>query len=87
MAWNFTQKRELAEGRNIPKPAFIEEFINAKETINQIRLKYGDEVKIFLVKKNFENNTVEKVVQIVPGESVDSYVSEKYNKSDLESIL
>ncbi|MBU3965346.1 zeta toxin family protein [Patescibacteria group bacterium] len=34
VAWMFTKAREIVEGRNIPKGAFIKEFLGAKDTIN-----------------------------------------------------
>lgn len=47
-AWKFTKKREEAEGRNIPKEFFIEQFLGARETVGRIRKEFGDEVTIFL---------------------------------------
>lgn len=87
-AWQFTQKREQAEGRNIPKESFIEQFFGARETVGCIRKEFGEEVTIFLVKKDFEKNTVEDVVKIEPnGHSVDEYVKEQYTKDELKKTL
>lgn len=36
VAWKFTQARETAEGRNIPKSAFIDQFLGARETVARI---------------------------------------------------
>jgi len=75
VAWKFTELREKAEGRNIPKEKFEEQFVNAKETVTRIREEYGERVEIFLVKKNFEKNSVEYVVEIKPGgKKVDEYL-------------
>lgn len=88
LAWNFTQKREEAEGRNIPKESFIEQFFGAKDTVNVIRQKFGEEIVIFLVKKDFENKIVEKLIQIKPGDmSIDEYIKEQYTKEELGKIL
>jgi len=88
IAWGFTQDREKAEGRNIPKEAFIEQFFGAKDTVSRIHSAYPKEVFIYLVKKNYEKNTVDEVVEIEPyGKSIDEYVREGYTKYDLENLL
>lgn len=88
IAWNFTQRRERAEGRKIPKEAFIEQFFGARNTINVLREKFGLKVIIFLVRKNFENKVVEKIIQITPeGPSVDEYIKESYTKEELQNLL
>lgn len=88
LAWKFTQKREKAEGRNIPKESFIDQFFGAKNTINLIREKFGEELSIFVVKKNFENKIVEKPIKIKPGDpSIDEYIKASYTQDELKSIL
>lgn len=88
VAWKFTEAREKAEGRNIPKSAFIEQFLGAKEVVNRISSELGDRVAIFFVKKDFEKNTVEDLVKIEPnGMRIDDYIQEKYTKEDLEKCL
>lgn len=86
-AWKFTEKREQAEGRNIPKESFIEQFMGARETVNNIQKEFNEKVTIFLVKKDFEKNTVENVVRIKSTESVDYYIKEQYNRDELKNIL
>jgi predicted ABC-type ATPase len=88
VAWKFTRDRELIEGRNIPKDAFIKHFLGAKETISKIRSSFGAEVTIFLVRKNFETHKVDDVVEITPdNQSIDEYLDRVYTKDNLESIL
>lgn len=88
VAWRFTIAREKKEGRNIPKVAFIDQFLNSHETVNRIRKEFGEEVRLVLVKKNFEKNTVEDLIEISPGErSIDDYLSIIYNKEELEKLL
>ena len=64
IAWKFTEAREKLEGRNIPKSAFIDSFIESRETICRIRKDFDDKVVIFLVKKNFETHNVEEIIAI-----------------------
>lgn len=87
VAWKFTQAREAAEGRNIPKEAFIEQFLGSRETINKISREFNKEVVIILVKKDFEKNTVENIIKLRPNELVDDYVLERYTKDELEKYL
>ena len=88
VAWKFTQARETTEGRNIPKEAFIEKFISARNVVDQIRKEYDGRVVIFLVKKNFETHEVEDIIKIEKdGPQIDHYIQERYTESDLETLL
>jgi predicted ABC-type ATPase len=87
IAWKFTQAREATEGRNIPRSAFIEQFIGARDVVEELRKKLGEELVLFLVRKNLEKNTVDKVVKIVQGESIDRYLDKRYTKNELETLL
>jgi|SRR3989344_14255 len=88
VAWKFTVVREKKEGRNIPKSAFIEQFLNSRETVNKVRKEYGDEVAIFLVKKDFEKNIVEELIEIKPdGRTIDDYLGVSYNQGELEKLI
>ena len=88
VAWKFTQARQVAEGRNIPKAAFIEQFLSARETVNRIMGEFGEKVTVVFVKKDFEKNTVENIVTISHEMgSVDGYIAEHYTKDNLEKCL
>lgn len=87
-AWEFTKKREQAEGRSIPKESFIDQFFGAMDTIKRIRNTFNEEVVIFLVKKDYEINTVENVVAIKQkGPSIDDFIKESYTKDQLQKML
>jgi hypothetical protein len=88
IAWKFTEAREKLEGRNIPKSAFIDSFIESRETICRIRKDFDDKVVIFLVKKNFETHNVEGIIAIAQdGKQIDDYLGKAYTKDDLEKLL
>lgn len=88
VAWKFTEAREAAEGRNIPKSAFIDSFLGARDTVERIRKEFGDEVVLFLVKKDFEKHTVENAEKIDQnGPQIDHYIPKRYTRSELEEIL
>ena len=87
-AWRVTQARERLEGRNIPKPAFIEQFCGAKETVERLHHEFTDRVVIFLVKKDFNTSATKEVVKIVdPNTSIDLSIGEHYTKEELEKSL
>jgi len=87
VAWKFTVAREQAEGRHIPKAAFIEQFLSARGTVERIAKDFGPDVTIMLVKKDFEKNTVESIVDIDTESPVDAYIRERYTEEDLVSLL
>ncbi|PIR89323.1 MAG: Zeta toxin [Candidatus Harrisonbacteria bacterium CG10_big_fil_rev_8_21_14_0_10_40_38] len=87
VAWNFTQAREKVEGRNIPKSAFLDQFFGARETVDKISSEFSDKVVIFLVKKDFEKNSVENIVKIGPESNIDEHITELYTKDELEKRL
>lgn len=87
VAWKFTQAREIVEGRNIPKEVFIRRFIDARETVGEIRKNFDGRVVIFLVKKNFETHAVEDIIEIEAGKQIDDYLEQIYTVEDLEKLL
>jgi predicted ABC-type ATPase len=88
VAWAFTKAREKVEGRHIPKDAFIQQFIDSRETIDRIRKDFDSTVVIFLVKKNFETHAVEDLVEIrQDGPQIEDYLGVRYTKNDLEKLL
>lgn len=88
IAWSFTQAREQKEGRNIPKQAFIDEFIKARETVQKVADTFGDQVMIYIVKKDFTTNSIESISPIDSSQSmIDQYIPETYTRDDLEKIL
>ncbi len=87
-AWRFTQAREKDEGRNIPKSAFIEQFLGAKETVERIHRDFMDKVVIFLVKKDFSSHKTQELVKLVdPNALIDGIIGERYTKEELEKKL
>lgn len=84
IAWKFTQKREVEEGRSIPKDVFIERFLGAWMVVQAIKKDFGDSIKLWLVEKNLETN-FEKISLNISG--IDAYIPKRYSKEELESIL
>lgn len=88
IAWKFTQARERVEKRNIPKSAFIDQFLGAKDVVEHISQNYKNKVVIFIVKKDYEKNTVGRIVKLEHNKNIiDDYVERRYTKLELEKLL
>lgn len=88
VAWKFTMAREKLEGRNIPKLAFIQSFLDSRYVIDRIRNDFDERVVISLVKKNFETHAVEDVVEIKANSpQIEHYIGVGYTRDDLEKLL
>ncbi|NCO44011.1 AAA family ATPase [Candidatus Berkelbacteria bacterium] len=88
IAWKFTKAREKIEGRNIPKSAFIEQFLGARDVVNRVSVELGDKLAIFLVKKDFEKNSVENIIKLNEDtRHIDEYMQKHYTKEYLEEHL
>ncbi|MCK5459904.1 zeta toxin family protein, partial [Candidatus Parcubacteria bacterium] len=84
VAWEFTKKREKLEGRRVPKKVFIESFFNSKINVIKIKSIFKDDVKIYLVIKNYNNN-VERFYPKV--NNIDSYLETMYSEEKLNQLL
>ena len=88
VAWKFTKAREAAEGRNIPRDVFIEQFMGSRETLERIQNDFKDKVSIFMVKKNFETHKVEDIAQIgFNGLQIDYHIGKRYTIDELNKLL
>lgn len=84
VAWEFTQKREKIEGRNIPKESFIKQLFGAKESVNKIKEIFGKKVQIDLVENDF-NTGLKKIHMNI--DNIDNYISIAYTESELKNEL
>lgn len=85
IAWDFTRKREILEGRYIPKKAFIDSFFKAKENVQKIKEEFGEKVELNLVLKNDKNEDEEIKSNI--SSSIDDFTIISYTKKSLNTIL
>lgn len=84
IAWSFTKRREEKEGRRIPRDAFIKHFFNAKETVNNLKKHFGNQITIYLIEKNFQQEIVAIKENI---DVIDSHIKFKYTKNTLNEAL
>lgn len=54
VAWEFTQKREALESRNIPKEAFLTQFFAAYENVCRVKESFGTTVTVDVIQRNIE---------------------------------
>ncbi len=83
-AWDFTQKREALEGRNIPKEVFIEQYFAARETVNALKKQFGPTIRVDLLVKNIDGSDQYYKENI---DIIDSYVEEIYNRETLKKVI
>ena len=83
VAWEFTKKREKLEGRRVPKKIFIESFLNAKNNVVKIKSIFKDDIKVYLVIKDYSNSIKESYLDV----HIDSYLKTKYSERELNEIL
>ncbi len=80
VAWDFTQKREVVEGRNIPKESFVEQFFMARKNVDAVKNEYKDKVQVDLIVRNVHTNRYSYKDNV---DGVDKYIKDKYNISTL----
>lgn len=83
-AWEFVKARELKDGRRVPREAFIEQYFLARQNVNTLKKEFGKRIKVDLVIKNIDGTDFGYKENI---ERIDNHIPEKYNKTDLESII
>ncbi len=83
-AWDFTRKREVVEGRNIPRMAFIDSFLLARENVMRMKNEFGDAVSVHVVIKNMTNDDEEIFYDVA---DVDSHLKTCYSRDELEEMI
>ncbi|MBU0999822.1 zeta toxin family protein [Patescibacteria group bacterium] len=83
-AWDYTKKREEIEKRRVDKDIFINSYFKSRENVNLAKEKYGADVELNLVVKDFEKNLEKLELNI---QKIESYLKKVYNSEELEEIL
>ncbi len=84
IAWQLAKKREALDGRFIPKKAFIEHFFGARDTVNKIKVEFGDSIEVHLIERSVESEIFEIKLDI---KDIDEHVEIKYTKDTLGKLL
>lgn len=84
VAWDFTLKREAAEGRNIPKEAFIEQFFAAYENVGEIKNEFGDTVEVDVLERNILTKEYNFRLNV---RTIAEHIAMTYTKDELKNRL
>jgi predicted ABC-type ATPase len=88
VSWDFTQKRELIEGRRIMKSVFIKKYFGSIKSVEKILDRFDDKITVVYIKKSYQKGQIEDIVICNTKEDlVDKFNQQKYTKDDLEQIL
>jgi predicted ABC-type ATPase len=83
-AWEFTKAREAVEGRHVSREAFMNAFVESRETANDLKKLFGNDVYLHIVVKDSFNRISMFKYNI---DKIDGYLKKVYNKQDLENLL
>jgi len=84
VAWSFVRKREVVEGRHVPKNAFINSFFAAKENVENIKKEFGNKITLGVLVKDYTGNDKKFFSDV---DNIDEYLRLNYNKEQLKLIL
>jgi predicted ABC-type ATPase len=84
LAWEFTKKRELIEGRRVTKEKFIDQFIKSREVVENIKKRYGSKIRLDIVIKNIGKSDSKYFLN---QKDIKSVIKEKYSRQDLLNIV
>jgi len=84
IAWDFTKKREKLEGRRVSREVFLKAFFDARANVDKIKSIYKDQIKLYLVFKNYSNNAHKFYPRI---KNIDKYIQDNYTKQSLDKLL
>lgn len=79
-AWKFVKAREKAEGRRIRPEVFVEQFFAAKEVVQQLKVKFQQDIKIDLLLKNIDGSHRQYHANV---DQLDSYIPEKFTRQQV----
>lgn len=85
VAWEFTKKRQVVEGRFVPKEMFVRALFESRENVQRIQAKFGTDVKVTFVVKDYQNDTFLEHYYGV--NEIDSRTELKYTKEELSERL
>lgn len=84
VAWDFTQKREIVEGRNIPKDIFVEQFVAAPKVVKALKQEFSEKVSIVVVTRDLRDNNYRFLLDVT---DIDAAVPRVYTKDELRKLL
>ena len=83
-AWSFVQARERAEGRRIRAGTFIEQYFEARQVVNRLKTRFGNDIRVDLLLKNIDGSNRTYMANV---DQIDSHIPEKYDVPSLQTML
>ncbi len=84
LAWEFVQAREAQEGRRIRPEIFIDQYFEARDVVNRLKLEFGKNISVDLLLKNNDNSHRLYQAGI---DQIDHHIPEKYTRADVEQMI
>jgi len=84
LAWEFVQAREAQEGRRIRPETFVDQYFEAREVVNRLKLEFGKKISVDLLLKNNDNSSRLYQAGI---DQIDHHIPEKYSRADVEQMI
>ncbi|MBH0089513.1 zeta toxin family protein [Pseudoalteromonas sp. NSLLW218] len=84
LAWEFVEAREKLEGRRILPETFIDQFFASQEAIRELKLKFGSQIQVDLLVKNYKGKTRFYHDNV---QAIEHHLDEKFTREDLESLI
>ncbi len=84
LAWDFVKSREAVEGRRIRPEHFIEQYFEARNVVNCLKMNFDADVKVDLLLKNTDNTNRLFKAGV---DKIDNHIPEKYSPADLAKML
>lgn len=82
-AWKFVKARELAEGRRIRPEIFVEQFFAARDVVQQLKVKFKQEVKIDLLLKNLDGTHRQYHANV---DQIESFIPERFTRQQVADM-
>jgi UDP-N-acetylglucosamine kinase len=83
-AWKFVQARERLDGRQIRPETFVEQFFAARDVVEQLKVKFAQQVKVDLLLKNLDGSNRSYEANV---EQIASYVPENYSVEQVQAVV
>lgn len=84
IAWDFTKKREVVEGRFVPKERFINAFFQSRKNLIHMKEEFQERVTINVLVKDFQNTISDFLMDI---DNIALTLPINYTKHGLEEEL
>lgn len=83
-AWAFVKKRELVEGRFVPKEAFVHKFFEAYDNVAHIKSEFGSDVELTVVMKDYRSHEKQLFSSV---SALESILHIPYTQTQLQKLL